>query len=119
VLQHFNLYYQRKQQHMPNNIDREIQQLINDFEQLKIEFNTKSDIITGKLTKLRSKVKRNTPSTPTIDLEAGHIVEITNNYKGTKGIVGTIERVTDKQVTLREYHTNKIYTRSKNNVKRL
>ena len=76
---------------MPNNIDREIQQLINDLEQLKIEFNTKSDIITRKLTKLSNTVKRNTPSTQTTKLEVGHIVEITNNYKGTKGIVGTIE----------------------------
>ena len=120
MLQHINLYYQQdNNEHMPTNIEREIQQLINDLEQLKIEFNNKSDRITKKLTKLSEKVNRDTQQIQSTDIEVGHIVQITNNYKGTKGITGTVERVTDKQVTLREYHTDKTFTRSKNNVKRL
>ena len=101
---------------MPTNIDEEIQQLINELEELKIEFISKSNLITKKLTRLSRKVKRNNQTRQSNDIEVGNIVRITNNYKGSKGITGIVERITDKQVILHNENTGETYTRSKNNV---
>jgi uncharacterized NAD(P)/FAD-binding protein YdhS len=120
-LQHINLYYQRKRiRSMPTKIDREIQNLINELEDLRIEFNTKSDIITRKLTRLRRQVnKTQKEQFITDELEIGELVRITNSYKGQKGTTGIIERITEKQVTIRNQNSNIRYTRSKKNVEKV
>ena len=104
---------------MPTNIEQEIQQLITELEELKIEFNSKSDNITRKLIRLNRKVKRSKQTENSNELVVGEVVRITNNYKGTRGITGIIERVTDKQVTIKNQDTNRRYTRSKTNVEKV
>jgi tyrosine-protein phosphatase YwqE len=99
---------------MPTDIDREIQQLITELEELRVEFNNKSNRITRKLNKLSRKVKE--AEVVTDELKLGDTVRITNNYQGDRGITGIIERVTNKQVLLRNQNTKRQYVRSKLNV---
>ena len=100
---------------MPTNIEQEIQQLITELEELKIEYISKSNKITRKLTRLSRKVKRTNQTEESNKLVVGEIVRITNNYQGSRGITGIIERVTDKQVVIRNQNTHRRYTRSKDN----
>lgn len=102
---------------MSNNLDREIQAITDEIQQLTLEFNLRTDRLQRRLTRLQVQ-HSDTTTDNTNQLQLGDIVEITNSYRGKKGVTGTVIHLTKKRVTLRDYH-NQSYTRSYNNVRKV
>ena len=52
-------------------------------------------------------------------LAVGDRVVVTNNYRGQRGLTGTITRVTARQVHLRLDHQDRVIVKKKENVRRI
>jgi hypothetical protein len=96
-----------------NNYSEQIDKLSEELEQLRLDFNRKSDRIKKSIERLESKLQDDNT------FEIGNHVEITNTYKGLKGTRGFIIKITDKQVVLREESSKRNHTRSKKNIKKV
>jgi hypothetical protein len=94
---------------------KEIDELTEDLRQLTLQFNKGTTRINNRLARLTNKLNNTDPNT----FSVGDLVEITNNYRGNRGVQGIVTRVTKKQVTLREQRGNnsEYHTRSFKNVR--
>jgi hypothetical protein len=131
-----------------NNSDQEqINQLTRDLEQLRIEFEERSNKIQDNINNLRNKSRRssNTGNRSTTDsntksngkirskkinnkkdsqISIGDTVEIRNRYKGDYGVSafgvrGRVCSITRDRVTLLNSETGKYYTRAPRNLLRI
>lgn len=108
------------------NIDEILEHLIEEFEQVQLDFNRRANIILTELRELRDNniayhqdavqavavVDDNRP------LQVGDSVEIINNYRGLRGTEGLIIRITRRRVTIRDT-SGIVHTRSPSNIRRL
>ena len=110
----------------------EIEELTQQLEQLRIEFQQRTDRIATRITQLREEnhqnrdtlAERNTRARrparrQPLPFDIGNIVRITNNYRYKRGTIGTVVKVTRKQVTLEETRANgykELHTRAHHNV---
>lgn len=93
--------------------DKELQQLISDLEQLKLQVND----ITKRIEELKGKPINKDPI-KSKQLKVGDKVIVTNNYRNRKGITGNIVRVTPAQVRIRPDNGNNEFQVYKQNVKK-
>ena len=99
------------------NLEREIQAITDEIQQLTIEFDRRAKGLQQRLTRLQSFLR--TEDTDTINhFSLGDTVEIINNYRGRKGTIGIITKLTSKRVTFRDKN-NQSHTRSYANVRKV
>jgi hypothetical protein len=99
------------------NQQEEINDLIEELHNLRLDFERRSEVISLRLNRLQ---RRQNPPEIAIPRRGNpyseqDIVRITNNYRNQRGIQGTVIRVTRRQVVLLA-DNNQRYTRSYNNV---
>jgi hypothetical protein len=84
------------------------------------------DILSAELNQLviQDNQENNTEQLPPVDptnqqeqLAIGSRVEITNSYKGQRGLQGTVTKITEKQVSLRIDGQRRIINKKKTNVR--
>ena len=118
----------------------EIDELEELIQNLTIDINTASEQLqraSERLRRIRNTTTTrdtnvNTPPTPTStrtptssnrtrdrSLTPGDRVIITNNYKGNKGVIGMVERVTKALVWVRTDHSRELLQKRKNNISRI
>lgn len=94
---------------------QEIDDLTEDLRVLTLQFTRGTTRINNRLVRLTNQLNNTEPNT----FRVGDTVEITNNYRGNRGVQGIVTKVTKKQVTLREQRGNNtaFHTRSYKNVR--
>ena len=104
--------------------DREIEQLTNDLEQLQLQINT----VNARLRIIRrNRENTNTTDTDTEAVRAdeigpiavGDTVQVTNKYKGRRGVVGEVIKLTPTQAVVRPRNGGEDFRMYKANLKKL
>lgn len=93
-----------------NIYESEIETLVQDLEDLRIEFESRSEILQYRLDRLRTRESVSSSLKPvpirssskqlSNPFSINDVVRITNNYKGLKGTIGRVIKVTAKQVEI-------------------
>ena len=93
-----------------NIYESEIETLVQDLEDLRIEFESRSEILQYRLDRLRTRESVSSSPKPvpirssskqlSNPFSINDVVRITNNYKGLKGTIGRVIKVTAKQVEI-------------------
>ena len=104
--------------------DREIEQLTNDLEQLQLQINT----VNARLRIIRrNRENTNTPDTRTREVQAdkigpiavGDTVQVTNKYKGRRGVIGEVIKITPTQAVVRPRNGEEDFRKYKANLRRV
>ena len=96
-----------------NREDTELNRLINDLKNLKVQVND----ITKRIDELKGNTN-NKKITKNKEFQIGNKVIITNNYRNRKGITGNIIRITPAQVRIKPSNGNAEFQVYKQNIKR-